>query len=362
MMKIAFVTDKPYDTLETFIKAQIDHLPFEIVHYYGSVSTLKRAQDNNSRRRNLTERLFDYLSWKSNESRISALLRQDRVDLVFVQYGTLGSDLTESCRNVGIPLIVHFHGFDATIKETLKQYRTRYLRMFDYAYRIISVSHVMTSRLVAMGCPVEKIRYNPCAPRGMFCEIEPKYAKRQLIGVGRFVEKKAPHQTIRAFRKVLDNEPDVKLILAGNGPLMESCQCLVKELGMENNVELPGVISPEQLRDYLTESMVFVQHSVTAPDGDMEGTPVAVLEASGAGLPVVSTRHAGIPDIIIEGETGYLVDENDVEEMAKYILLLINDMDLIRKLGESGKENVINNFSFDKHISKLSEIIQGVFD
>ena len=99
-------------------------------------------------KRSLIERLYGYIDRYSDRKKTSTLFKEDKVDLVFVQYGTLGSDLTEDCKSIGIPLIVHFHGFDATIKETLKQYSKRYLRMFDYASRIISVSHVMTSRLV----------------------------------------------------------------------------------------------------------------------------------------------------------------------------------------------------------------------
>ena len=136
------------------------------------------------------------------------------------------------------------------------------------------------------------------------------------MAAGRFVDKKAPHLTLLAFRKVLEHFPDAELVIVGDGPLLPVCRDLVRYYRMDANVTLPGVVTPGEVCEQFSHCAAFVQHSVTGRNGDMEGTPVAVLEAAAAGLPVIATRHAGIPDVVCHGQTGLLVDEHDVDGMA----------------------------------------------
>jgi len=145
--------------------------------------------------------------------------------------------------------------------------------------------------------------------------------------------------------------------LAGEGELLETCKELVKQNHIEKSVFLPGVFNAEQLKLWLKESMAFVQHSITASNGDMEGTPVVVCEASLAGLPVVSTFHAGIPDVIIDGKTGLLVNEGDIEGMARNMIWILDNPEKTKEMGMAGKENIWRNFNTKKHIKVLDEII-----
>src|SRR5690606_12382105 len=157
--------------------------------------------------------------------------------------------------------------------------------------------------------PKEKIVYNPYGPNPDFLTLDLNYSKAQFIGIGRFVEKKAPHLTILAFHEVLKKHPEATLVLAGDGVLLDSCKDLVEALRIKESVFLVGQITPNKFQEYIKESVAFVQHSIKAQDGDMEGTPVSILEASGAGLPIISTFHAGIPDVILNNETGLLSTE-----------------------------------------------------
>jgi glycosyltransferase involved in cell wall biosynthesis len=104
-------------------------------------------------------------------------------------------------------------------------------------------------------------------------------------------------------------------------------------------------------------SIAFVQHSVTAPNGDAEGTPVAILEAQAAALPVISTHHAGIPDVVIHNETGLLVSEGDIEGMAENLVKVLQDENLPKKLGEAGRKRIAENFTLEKHLNSLSKEI-----
>jgi glycosyltransferase involved in cell wall biosynthesis len=161
-----------------------------------------------------------------------------------------------------------------------------------------------------------------------------------------------------AFKVVVSKHPEAKLLLAGDGFLLNMCQNLVKHYRLENQVQFLGVIKPELYRELLSESLAFVQHSIAAANGDMEGTPLAILEASVAGLPVIATKHAGIPDVIVDGVTGLLCDEHDVNQMAAYMLQMLDNADYAQQLGAAGKVHVLERYSMKRHIQVLQDILE----
>src|SRR5690606_12738307 len=242
-------------------------------------------------------------------------------------------------KNSGIPVVVHFHGYDASINNVIKSCNY-YKEVFEFSKKIIVVSHVMEKALLALGCPKSKLLYNVYGPQKIFETITPQFSKKQFIAVGRFTNKKAPYYTILAFKDIVKTHPDARLLIAGDGSLLNTCKNLVHYYKLTESVKFIGVISPEEYRNILKESLAFVQHSITADDGDMEGTPLAVLEASAAGLPVISTYHAGIPDVVIHNETGLLSKEHDVESMAKHMLAVMNSLALAKQMGLAGKLRV----------------------
>ena len=109
----------------------------------------------------------------------------------------------------------------------------------------------------------------------------------------------------------------------------------------------------------MLQARAFVQHSMTAPGGDSEGTPVAILEASAAGLPVVSTRHAGIPDVVVEGTTGFLVDEGDTDGMARHLVALADDPGLADELGRNAAQHVRQHFTVTHSIGRLARVLEA---
>lgn len=355
--KIAVLTNKPYNECETFIKAQLDLLPFKIIHYWGAQLPLNLTFPKQT----FLKKIFDRLRIKKKKSIINFVSKEfinSKIEIVFAHYGMVGATILPICKLLNLPLVVHFHGHDAVRKSVLKELGSVYLEMFHYPKTvIISVSHEMTKRLIKLGCPKEKIYYNPYGPNELFINIIPQFSKQQFISIGRFVEKKAPHLTILAFKKIADKFPDAKFVFAGDGVLLDSCIDLTIALGLQNNVLFTGRITAHQYRDYLSESLAYVQHSIEAQDGDMEGTPVSILEASGAGLPIISTLHAGIPDVIIHGETGLLCDEHDIDAMANNMLNLLENPLVAKRLGAKGKIRVSELYSMDSHIFNLTKII-----
>jgi glycosyltransferase involved in cell wall biosynthesis len=202
------------------------------------------------------------------------------------------------------------------------------------------------------------VHWNPCGVdcRG-FRSAAPATAPPVFLAVGRFVEKKAPQLTILAFAAVHRQNPEVRLRMIGNGPLLDACRDLAHGLGVASAVTFLDAQPHAVIQEEMRRACVFVQHSVEAPSGDSEGTPVAVLEAGASGLPVVATRHAGIPDVVVEGETGLLVDERDVARMSSAMSTLIADRALAARLGAAARDHVQTRFSMERSLNCLWTVI-----
>ncbi len=364
--RLAIVARKDPAYSETFIQQHRD-IPGAKVFFYFDGDVPKRLEGKGS--------LLSTMPWKILIQWAQAKLRglnrveyvflrslvRNRIDCVLAEYGVTGAASLRVCKRKKVPLVVHFHGFDASRYDVLEKYDEPYRQMFDYAAAIIAVSKEMQRDLANMGCPRGKIIYNPYGPRSEFLALQPEMRSKSLLAVGRFVEKKAPHLTLFAFKKVLESHPDAHLVMVGQGPLLQLSKDLCKELGIERHVSFPGVKTPEEIRELMRDARVFIQHSVKSSDGDKEGTPVSILEAQAAGLPVVSTLHAGIPDVVVDGETGFLVNEKDTEGLAQAIVRLLDDQALAVKLGGQAKRRIEENFTLDAHLKTLADTIAKAF-
>jgi len=290
---------------------------------------------------------------------LARYLRSKQVKVVLAEYGPTGVSVMDACRYACIPLVVHFHGFDAYHFPTLNEFGSAYKRMFSAAHALVAVSHDMEQQLIALGAPSEKVHYVPYGvDPNIFHGADPRSSEPLFVAVGRFVDKKGPHLTILAFEKVLRRVPRARLTMIGEGELFEASKQLVRGLGISEIVEFAGSKTPPEVAATMRKARAFVQHSLRTSDGDSEGTPVALLEAGASGLPIVSTRHAGIQDVIQHGETGFLVDEGDVNSMAAYMIRLAEDPALAAHLGQQCRQKIIANFSLNRSTERLWTVLQ----
>ena len=359
--KIAMISPAFNAYSETFIQAQKTRLDGVIHYYYGGrlPTHLENFGPLLSLKKKIIYKVQKELglsNFNPHELAFLKSLQQNKIDVVLAQYGPTAYSIVNICAHLKIPLITHFHGYDASTNSVIEKF-DYYKDVFDYSTKIIAVSKKMKEMLVEIGCDKDKIIHNPYGPNPYFETITPKFSKKQFLAAGRFTDKKAPYYTILAFKDVLDMHPEAKLLMAGNGELENTCLNLIRYYGLEESVTLLGVVKPNELGNLMQESMAFIQHSVTAKNGDMEGTPVAILEANIASLPVISTFHAGIPDVIIDGQTGFLVNEHDVSSMTERMNKILNNKGLAKKMGKKGRENILNNFSMNHHINNLNKII-----
>jgi len=288
------------------------------------------------------------------------VLRERKVQVLLAEYGNMAATLVDVCKEAEVPLVAHFHGYDAHIHKVVEESQG-YRSLFAFASALVVVSRSMEQRLLDLGAPREKVIYN-CYGIDVerFTAGAPTEAPPHFLAIGRFVDKKAPALTLFAFRAVVDQRPEARLTMVGHGPLWEACRQLVVALRLETHVDLCGVQSQERVAELLRSSRAFVQHSVVTQDGDSEGTPLAVLEAMASGIPVVGTRHAGIGDVVKHGERGLLCDELDVDAMAANMLRLVDDPDLSGTMGRAGRAYVEQHHRIEDRIASLQEILDRV--
>lgn len=363
--KLAFVKPNHKNYSETFLENQIRLLdnPKRIL-YGGAFPT--REDDGSLLIKNPFHLLL-YFYYKKVLRRTDIPIRdlylkkwllKNKISVVLAQYGPTGALIAPACKMASIPLVIHFHGYDAYDQGTLKKYGKLYPFALDFASKIVSVSNEMVARLIELGASKEKVYFISCGvDTQYFSNAKPALSKRIFLSVARFAEKKSPFSTIRAFKLVVEKYPDSKLIMAGIGPLWEASKTLALDLNISNNIEFKGVQTPAEVLNLIRKSRAFVQHSVTAPSGDKEGTPTSLLEASSSGLPIISTCHAGIKDAVIHEKTGFLVQEGDIESMAKFMLLLAGDSELSQQMGENGREHMENNYDLKIQIKKLNNLL-----
>jgi colanic acid/amylovoran biosynthesis glycosyltransferase len=362
-MRLCVVTPYEPTLTETFIRAHVERLPADVTLVHGWRPQVGRRTVFSWPRIALYKAARK-LTKAGPEREITAAyvkaFRRHRAEVVLVEYGDTAAQVTDACLRVGVPFVAHFHGYDASHHETLRENAESYPRMFHAASAVVAVSHAMRRQLISLGAPPEKVH---CNHYGVDCSefggADPEAAPPTFVAVGRFTAKKAPHLTLRAFAAVRRECPGARLRMLGDGPLLEECRALAGELGLGDAVAFLGAQPHAVVREEVRRARAFVQHSVVAESGDSEGTPVAIIEAGATGLPVVSTRHAGIPDVVVEGETGFLVEEGDVSGMAAHMSALARDAALAGRVGRAARRRVEEHFTMERSLSNLWAIIES---
>ena len=178
-------------------------------------------------------------------------------------------------------------------------------------------------------------------------------ASPTIIAVGRLIDKKGFADLIHACRSLVERGKSFRCEIFGEGPLEEKLRRQIEELKLQNCVELPGPKPQHEIKRYLAAGTVFVLPSVIDPEGGMDNLPTVVMEAMATGLPVVSTAIGGIPEMVIDNETGFLVSAGDADGLADAIEKVIVDLSLAKKLGQAGHGRAETLFSIQKNVCSL---------
>ena len=287
------------------------------------------------------------------------LIRRDP-ELIHVYFGNTGVHLLPLLRKWDRSWVVSFHGMDVQRRPKEKGYDQKLTQMLQLAPLVLVRSQSLASRLQDLGCRPERIRLNRTGiPLQNFPWVDrpaPVEGKWQLVQACRLVEKKGLLTTLAAFRRLVSDYPNARLVIAGEGPLRDVLTRGINELSLGNQVRLTGFLSQEDLRQIYGESHIFIHPSELAADANQEGIPNSMLEAMASGLPVVATRHGGIPEAVQEGADGFLVPERDEPALYEALLKLVNRPDLWRRMGKQASQSVSKNFEQKQQIANLEAV------
>ncbi len=277
-------------------------------------------------------------------------------DVLLAHFGTEGLKWLPAAAAAGRPLAVYFHGLDAT--EILARTPRYYDALFGSGVGLVTNSEYLKGCLVKAGANAERVSIVPYGTDAALTRVAPESVRssRRLLTIARLVPKKGVADALHAFARVQARlaEPWTFEIV-GDGPLRAELEALARELGVAERVEFRGAMPRAEVFAALRRCSVFVLASKVAPSGDTEGTPVSIIEAATLGRAVVSTLHAGIPEIVPRDaeRQGYLVPEGDVDALARAFERLTGDAGERERWGEACRAFASERHSAEAHVKGL---------
>jgi colanic acid/amylovoran biosynthesis glycosyltransferase len=180
-----------------------------------------------------------------------------------------------------------------------------------------------------------------------------------IVAIGRLIAKKGFADLIRACRLLLEHGKSFRCEIIGEGPLEKELHGQIDKFDLQKCVEMPGAKPQHEVREHLAAASVFVLPSVVDPDGGMDNLPTVIMEAMAAGLPVISTAIGGIPEMVMENETGILVSPGNVDALAGAVEKVMVDLSFAQRLGKNGHKRACELFSIDKNVRALLALLDA---
>lgn len=286
-------------------------------------------------------------------------------DIIHCQFGLNGL-IGLALKRAGVEsrLITTFHGRDLSAVITEKGDDV-YKNLFQEGDLFLAVSEHWKEKLICLKCNPEKIKVHR-----MGIDLEEfKYVEREippgkdvkLLTIGRLVEKKGHEYAIQAVARIVrkNKNRNIEYTIAGDGPLRNRLKSLVLELGMENHIKFLGDVEKKETIALYRQADIFLLPSVTASDGDQEGIPVVLMEALATGLPAIATYHSGIPELINDRKTGFLVPEKDISALAQALDYVLENPQECSVIGREGRKLVEEKFNIKRQNQELLQIYKS---
>lgn len=293
----------------------------------------------------------------------AAFAGRPRFDVIHCHFGPNGLRGL-ALRDIGAlkgKLITSFYGYD--VSEFPRRRSNPYAQLFGRGDLFLAISENMRSKLIDLGCDSKRILVHPL---GVKPELFPA-GSRAVLGspvrittIGRMVPKKGIEYGLQAVAALVREEPNVQYLIVGDGPLRPRIEQIIKDLALERVVHLAGWKSRPEIVSTLGETDILLAPSVTADSGDEEGTPVVIMEALASGVPVISTLHAGIPEVVQDGGSGYLVPERDVAQIASVLTRLVLSPEMRTRMGAQGKSHIVQRNDIGRLNDRLLRIYREI--
>lgn len=284
-------------------------------------------------------------------------------DVILCHFGRRGRELA-ALRAIGAlatPFATVFHGYD--MSRYVDAYGDGvYDQLFEHGELFLPISDHWCERLIALGAPKDRVVVHRMGVDTAALPFKrrkpPSQGPVELVSVARLVEKKGLTYALDAVSRLGDIP--VRYRIVGDGPLREDLEREILQRGLGDRVELLGWQPRERTQEILREAHIMLAPSVTAADGDKEGIPVSLMEALAGGLPVIATFHSGIPELIVDGESGHLVAERDADALLQKLAALIAQPEQWAQLGHAGRARVEAEFDVGALNQRLAGLLEGI--
>ena len=300
--------------------------------------------------------------------------RKERPAIWHSHFGTRAVYDMELVKRLQIPQVVTFYGLDASwVPKKQPEWRNRYLRLFHSVSKVLAEGNHFKRVLEDLGCPSRKVIVQRIGVDEENISFKPRKFKKgdtlRLMTVGTFREKKGIPYIVHALSKAKRSYPNISLSLYGDANegkkrdedekrrILET----VSDLGLEDSVDFKGYVPFDRIFEDCYFHHLLVQPSVTASDGDTEGGfPVIISEMLASGMPVISTFHCDIPEVVLDKKSGLLSPERDATSLADHILFFVNNPDAFETYAHAGREHVEENYSLKKQAQSLERIYKDI--
>ncbi len=317
---------------------------------------------------------FRKLRWALKDGRVRGVswryfdevIEREGVSLLHAHFGQAGAEMVEMKRRVGLPMVTAFYGADVSQLPADPYWRALFVRLFEAGELVLAEGSAMRAALIALGCPPAKVVIQHL---GVDVATIPFQVKRpdpdgtvRILIAGTFREKKGIPDALRAIQRVHRHYPKLRATLIGDsagrqGDDDEKRVILGLLSSLGDVVTWLGYVPYPEFRKQLQGHHIFLSPSVTARDGDSEGgAPIAILEAAATGMPIVSTRHADIPEIVVPNESALLSAERDVEALTANLERLLKDPDQWAAMGERGRRHVEESYNVTVQVERLETL------
>ncbi len=291
-------------------------------------------------------------------------LRRARYDLLHAHFGHNGAYALDFADRHDLPLVVSCHGHDVSVLLSRERYwpgwwfyMTRVQRLFERATLFLAASNDLRNLLLEAGCPEDKIVVHHLGVD--LAELAPLRATKRIPGkvtmCGRFVEKKGHLDGIAAVAAARDAGLDVSLTLIGDGPLRGAYERVIEGAGLSGRVHFTGALSHTGVLGEISTSEVFLAPSVVAKNLDRDSGLIVAKEAAGLGVPVIGTKHGGIPDIVEHDVTGFLVAERDREGLGGFLATLLDDPTRREAQGRAAVAKMQREYDIVESVRRLED-------
>ncbi|TKI05777.1 glycosyltransferase [Martelella alba] len=319
-------------------------------------------------RNGLNKKKFGSQTKKLFLSTILARNKKSSADFFLVHFGINGI-IARQLRRAGLfegKIATIFHGNEISEYSLINKHKADYEKLFSDTELILPISYNWRNKLISLGCAIQKIivlRMGIDLESFNFNEMIVKKINEdspiKLLTVARFVEKKGIYYAICACKKLKEQNFKFHYKIVGSGPLLASLKEKIYSLELQNNIEIVGFKNQTEVKELMNESNFLLLPSITAMNGDQEGIPVVLMEAMAMGLPVISTYHSGIPELIENEKSGFLVPEKEASAISHILIDHAYDKKTLREITKLARIKIEEEFDQQKVNTYLANLLES---